>query len=114
MISIQNLKNGKPTFPYDIVICDDSILSNPYKMAKEWQRPLVCNRYEVYFNAMINENIEWLLENNFDISKVKKFKNELNKLNMILKKYGQLCLWCHCHPLRCHGETIKNYLLIHY
>ena len=114
MISIKNLRHGQPSEPFDIKVDRSSILGNPYRMSKEWERAAVCCKYERYFNAMVNEDIEFLLQNNFDISKIKKFKSELDKLSKLFKKFGQLSLWCWCAPLQCHAETIRNYLLIHY
>jgi hypothetical protein len=95
MIVIVNLRNIKPSQPWDIVIDRSSPLGNPFYMANESQRDTVCDKYQVYFDANCNG----------------KLKQELDRIYEIYKKYGQLRLFCWCFPKRCHGLSIKNYLL---
>ena len=98
MIEICNLRNNKPEFKYDVYIDRRSVLGNPFKMKKEIDRDLVCDHYENYFNFELRR------KNN-------KIKNELLRLCEMYKKYGKLRLFCWCFPKKCHGETIKYYIL---
>jgi hypothetical protein len=96
MITIMNLRNTKPSQPYDFRIDRASVLGNPYIMRNESERDEVCLWYEKTFhNAMLlNEDVR-------------------KKLNEILEAYqlhGQVRLFCWCAPKRCHGGTIKKWL----
>lgn len=97
MIELVNLKNIKPSLPYDVRIDRTSILGNPFHLGRGRSRDEVCDLYQDYFKAkvLINEN----------------FKCEVFKLFEIYRQYGQLRLFCWCVPHRCHGETIKDFLL---
>lgn len=93
-ITICNARNEKPKYPYDVWICRKrSILGNPFTMPSEEYRNNVCDKYERWFKL----NITILT-------------NELERLQSILHEYGQLRLFCWCHPKRCHAETIKRWL----
>jgi len=96
MIEIVNIKNAIRTFDYDVFIDRRTIVGNPFPMKNESERTVVCDRYEKYFsNKMINDY---------------GFRNFVNKLIEVYKKFGKLRLFCWCSPKRCHGETIKNYI----
>jgi len=97
MIILVNLRKIKPSKPYDIIIDRRSVLGNPFFMNYENERNYVCDKYKFWFKEQIKSN--------------NKIKNELNRLKNILLKYGKLRLFCWCTPKRCHGETIKKYLL---
>lgn len=93
MITIHNLKDEKPTHPYDIRVHRNHILGNPFFMANESQRDDVCDKYDTWFN----ENMSQILP-------------ELKRLLEIYLEYGNLRLFCWCAPKRCHAETIKKWL----
>ena len=103
-IEIMNLRNTKPSQPYDVYIDRRSPLGNPYPMTKPTDfgigcdRANVCNRYQKWFNTTIQHKRNLV------------FNQELARLQAIYKKHGKLRLFCWCAPLRCHGLTIKAWL----
>jgi len=98
MIEIKNLKNEKPSLPYDIIIDRRSAIGSPFILNNEEDRDLVCNQYEEWFNRMT--------ENKDNVN----FNYCLNDLINLYRKHGNLRLFCWCTPLRCHAETIKTYV----
>ena len=95
-ITSKNLRKEKPKNPWDVKVDRCSILGNPFVMAGEKDRDLVCDKYEIWF---------------YNVNKEVQIQNELNRLGTILSKYGKLNLFCWCNPKRCHAETIREYLL---
>lgn len=93
MIEIMNLHKNKITFPYDERIDRFTTVGNPFSIRWESERNEVCDRYDLYFYG---ENIyaSWFVQNTLKI----------------YKEYGKIRLFCWCAPLRCHGDTIKEYL----
>lgn len=96
-VTIKNLRNEKPSQPWQVRVDRASILGNPYHMRDESKRDCVCNQYEEYFN----ENMKY---------PESAFYNEVMRLQKILQEYGKLELFCWCAPKRCHAETIQRYL----
>ena len=96
MIEICNLRNTKPTQPYDFKVDRSSPLGNPYYMQFEEQRNEVCDKYERWFYKQIETSIAFMCE--------------LSVLQTVYKQYGKLRLFCWCSPKRCHAETIKKYI----
>lgn len=97
-IEIKNLRTERPTEPYQVRIDKGhSILANPYYMHSEEERDEVCNKYRDYFYQNVHHNYA--------------FTEALRNLYRIAKKYGKLELFCWCYPKRCHGETIKKFLM---
>ena len=98
MIIIGNIKtfrdNGT-TIP--IKIDRSSVLGNPFYMHNENDRDLVCDKYEAYFYKKINEGTDTA------------FIEELDRIYIIASCHN-VTLLCWCYPLRCHGETIKEYI----
>jgi len=98
-IKIMNLKNGlRPVYAYDFNIDRRSPISNPYPMGVESMRNDVCDKYEEYFERMLEIHPF-------------KFNAYLDKTIDAYKDFGKLRLFCWCAPKRCHGITIKNYIL---
>lgn len=98
MIEIMNLKYVSQEYPFDFRIDRKTVLGNPFILRNEEDRDKVCDRYEKWFY------------NNKDI----KFQDQLAKLIEVYKEYGKLRLFCWCAPKRCHGETIRSYVLMNY
>ena len=96
MIEIKNLRNEKPTEPWDFRVDRQTPLGNPFKMIIEKDRDAVCNLYIDHFNN------DWMSE---------AAKEYLKTLVEAYKTYGKLNLFCWCYPKRCHAETIRNYIL---
>ena len=69
---------------------------NPFAIDKTHNRNDVCDSYEVYFNKRIRNDPNFL--------------EDLKKFHVLGKKHGVLELGCFCSPLRCHTETIKNFI----
>ena len=93
MIEICNLRNEKPTHPYDIRVDRQSVLGNPFIMRKESERDKVCDEYEEYFYRRLKDCVT------------------MKKVIDCYKEYGKLRLFCWCAPKRCHAETIRDYIL---
>jgi len=87
-ITIHNLRNEQPFYPWDIRIDRNSHFGNPFYMRDESQRIKVCDQFE-----------EFLPTN-------KKMIGHLEALLLTYKNYGKLRLFCWCAPKRCHGESI--------
>ncbi|MCK5127594.1 MAG: DUF4326 domain-containing protein [candidate division Zixibacteria bacterium] len=97
-IEIININDLKPSQIYDIYIDRRSALGNPFILKDESQRDLVCDKYYEWFNHKLKQKDEKVMFN-------------LDVLRDIHRVYGKLRLFCWCAPKRCHGETIKNYIL---
>lgn len=100
MIDIINIRNKKPCKEYDVIVDRRSVLGNPFILYEEFDRDLVCDKYEHYFNNIIN---------NKQINQP--FINKLQHLIHLYEKHHKLRLFCWCYPKRCHSETIRNYIL---
>ncbi len=103
-IEIINMRNQKPTMPYDVRIDRASPLGNPYAMATESRRDEVCDMYaNLVYKITKNPGI-------LNKERIRRFKAALNDLLVIYKEHGKLRLFCWCAPKRCHAETIKEWL----
>jgi len=103
MIEIMNMRTVKPTESGDIKVDRSSVLGNPFFMDNEYERDEICDKYQVMFDKIIRQGVV-LCE------KDAAFMREIGRLIIIHKIYGKLRLFCWCSPLRCHAETIKQYL----
>lgn len=74
-----------------------SPLGNPYPITHINDRDYVCDAYEEYLDNEITKKNPVIIK-------------ELDRLRNIHNQ-RQLTLVCFCHPKRCHGLTIRNYLL---
>lgn len=96
-IKVGNIRTHKKDNSIAIKVDRTSVLGNPFYMANENERDLVCNQYEVYFKDK--------MEKKTDIA----FVNEVNRI-MELSKENDITLLCWCYPKRCHAETIIRYI----
>lgn len=95
MIEIKNLRNTRPSQPWDVRVDRQSVLGNPFHMHSESERDKVCDAYKACFvSSMQDPN----------------FRKEFWRIYRIYMKYGKLNLFCWCAPKRCHAETIRKYL----
>ena len=99
-VTIKNLRYERPQAEWQVRVDRTSLLGNPFHMSDERQRNKVCDKYEAYFN--------WIMQ-----MKSSAFYKEVGRLLSLLKKYGKLELFCWCAPKRCHAETIKKYIENH-
>lgn len=60
------------------------------------ERDFACDQFQIEFHAKVSRNDPVIM-------------NELNRLLSIARN-GDLILGCYCHPKRCHGLTIKQWL----
>lgn len=99
MITLHNLKDGPPRrFPeYAVRIDRTSPLGNPFLINISNGRARVCIKYRTWFYGQINlpgsavsMKLAWMLS--------------------MYQKHGKLELWCHCAPLQCHGEIIREFI----
>jgi hypothetical protein len=74
-----------------------SPLGNPFRMATEAERDVVCDRYARWFQQRIDADDARVMD-------------ELRRLYRWHREHGELVLGCYCAPRRCHGDTIKAYL----
>lgn len=95
-IEIMNLRNTRPSQPWDVKIDRSSVLGNPFPMRNESQRNAVCDKYAVYLAI--------------EIKKPGKIREEMIRLYRLYKQYRELRLFCWCAPKRCHAETIRQWL----
>lgn len=72
-----------------------SPLGNPFRVTVQTitNRNNACDKYHEYFYREIAN-----------------FQNELDYLIHLTTQYGILQLVCFCSPLRCHGDTVIEYL----
>lgn len=98
-ITIKNLRYRKPTESYQVRVDRTSVLGNPFFLTdknSQSERNYICDCYDWYFRDKIKKD--------------EKIQKEIERLKYIAIKYRKLELFCWCAPLRCHAETIKNYL----
>jgi hypothetical protein len=76
-----------------------SPLGNPFAMSNESQleRDRVCDAYESWFATKVAEKDPAVIQ-------------ELRKL-WVMHKNSDVTLGCFCAPKRCHGDTIKGFLI---
>jgi len=96
-IEIINLRDEKPSHEYDVRIHRNSPLGNPFRMCGESTRDDVCNRYYAHFYHQMESGGTMLAE--------------VTRIQALLNKHGIVRLFCWCAPKRCHGETIRDFLL---
>ena len=102
LIEIINLRNEKTSQISDFKIDRSSTVGNPFNMLyeNEKERNRVCDCYEIYFYEKMEDNNT----NSY-------FPMYIKNLIDVYKKYNKLRLFCWCSPKRCHGETIRSYII---
>ncbi len=97
VVKIMNLRNTKPSKPYDVRIDRQSVLGNPFYMKAESRRDYVCDLYQQRFDKeMLNPN--------------SLIRRTVYRLLAQYRKDKVLRLFGWCAPKRCHAETIKTWL----
>lgn len=76
-----------------------SALGNPFVMHHEGMRDEVCNKYQQWFDAKVAAQDEAVM------TQLRRIYREAQQ--------GPVVLGCFCAPRRCHGDTIKAFLLKH-
>ncbi len=75
--------------PYDTYIGRGSPFGNPFVIGKDGWREEVIEKYRIYFNERIKNDSG--------------FRELVNGLK-------DKTLGCYCHPKKCHGDIIKEWL----
>lgn len=111
MIKVCSLRNNRLlSEEWQVRVDRASVLGNPFIMRDESERDAVCDEYQVYFDAIVNNKLSVLKNYCVSSKEREEFMNELRRLYKLLRKYNTLELYCWCAPKRCHAETIKNFL----
>jgi len=55
MIVVKNLRNEKPTKPWQVKVDRSSPLGNPFHMRSEAERDAVCEKYERDFRVFVED-----------------------------------------------------------
>lgn len=97
MIEIKNLRKEEIKNLYDFRIDRETCLGNPFHINSKSNRESVCDKYYIYFHSVLLKD--------------EKAQKILNRMLAIYSSYGRLRLFCWCTPKRCHGETIKNWVM---
>lgn len=89
----------KGYIPYRCDRNTNSPLKNPFggKNNPNNGREEACNQFSAYFSKEM-------------INRTSALRIAVRRLLRRLQKGESICLQCHCLPLRCHTETIKQYL----
>ena len=96
-IELVNLRKKRPQHKYDILVDRRTVLGNPFgdpKLSRDQQ----CDQHAIWFRKQMH----------YTTSAV---HQEMQRLSALHQKYGKLRLFCWCVPLRCHSETIADWLL---
>jgi len=91
---------NKPLEGYvNIRIDRSSPLGNPFIMRTESERDSVCEKYHKYFHQEVIERGS--------------VREEVIRIYRLVKEGKSVNLQCWCKPKRCHGDTIKSFILKH-
>ncbi len=97
-IKIESMRGrNHPVHPWQRRVDRAGILGNPFGMRNLQDRDSSCDKYHTWFYEQVDKGNAEIME-------------ELANLLHIHKTFGQVTLMCWCAPLRCHSETIKEYL----
>ena len=87
-------------------------LGNPFILINEAGRDEVCDKYQQYFDDIVDRykygGCEAMSDSELD--REQKFMDELHRIQWHLAQGKDVVLACFCAPRRCHSETIKAYL----
>ena len=101
MIEVDKYPNTRKGF-HTFYVGRPNPLGNPFEMREnckhtQAERDRVCDLYDEYF-----------------LKEIKKEDSKLRKavisLYRVAKEGKNILLLCHCHPKRCHAETIRRFL----
>ena len=98
-INVRNKTNYKGE---GIYIGRPTVLSNPFRITEEQSRKIAIQRYGYSLISAIHKR------------KDPAVMQELRKLEALMYDQKQINLVCHCAPLMCHGDLIKQVLLNKY
>lgn len=105
-IKVVNKSTDEET-PYDYYIGRPSYIGNPFSHLKH-------SRHAEHIVDTRDEAIDSYRDYFYEKIKTDpKFKAEIDKLIDFYKENGRINIQCWCHPKRCHGDIIKEYLVNH-
>lgn len=120
VVQILNLNDSKPGEKYDFIIDRTTVLGNPFIMEKGSQqsstsaeRDRVCDEYAALFGKLVDPCAPVPLDmvHCYNTATRRRVLDMLATMVGALREYGIVRLFCWCAPRRCHGETIRDYLL---
>lgn len=95
-IKIGTIRDSIPG--YVPVRCDrQTPLGNPFVMHGEKDRDRVCDMYDNCLGGYYSKNAL--------------VSNEINRIIGLVRNGRNVLLQCHCHPKRCHTESIRSFIL---
>lgn len=74
-----------------------SIFGNPFRIDDENNREKVIKDYEEWFHHQVTTNY--------------RFRDEVIRIITMVYHGQNVSLLCHCAPLPCHGDVIKDYVM---
>lgn len=98
MIYIRNLKDGAVVSSNTFKVDRSTPLGNPYPITKRKTRQDVIDEYRAYLFSIISGEL--------NIYGVLEYYNEIKTK----AKEGDVTLYCHCWPLPCHADVIKEFI----
>jgi len=103
IVNVNNDKRWSTSKENCVYIGRPSLLSNPYSSKKSNIDGII----------QVSSKIEslTLYKKHFQTN-LNKFKPEFDKIEFLLEKFDEVYLGCFCVPDNCHGNIIKNYLLL--
>lgn len=93
MIEVVNVKTSR----YNVYIGRGTPLGNPYPMSYKHSRDEVCDDYASYLKLKLAQRDKPIMK-------------ALESMVDRLETGEYLMIACHCAPLRCHGDTVKEVL----
>jgi len=74
-------------------------VGNPFPMRRETDRDRVCDQYQYFFEQRMADKTDHV------------FHAYIAQIAAAYRAGHDVLLFCWCAPKRCHGETIRNYIL---
>lgn len=94
MIKVVNKRSGEP----GVYIGRPSLLGNPFVIGKHGNREEVVEKYKEFFYDQLGKS--------------RPFADEIDRITNIYRTTGALTLICWCAPELCHGDVIRDYILM--
>lgn len=99
--------------------CDrSSVLGNPFDLVKESDRDSVAHAHKQFLNQVrLNDNVSLSIWKEQKVASAyrhpgcKTIRNELSRIEGLLRQGYKIRLLCWCSPKRCHADNIRDYLI---
>lgn len=98
-VEVVSMRGGNwVEFTNDYRIDRGTPVGNPYPEGLAGGRDEVCDKYEAWFSMKVEQQDSTIMA-------------YLSDMLGELERWGSVRLFCWCAPKRCHGETIRRFLL---